>query len=82
LLILNDPRPAQRPCVVFTTFKTRLLDYSIERSKQNSKSAKEKQNDLTMSDANIQASGDFIDLHELAKGWKAAIARANDPATR
>ena len=26
--------------------------------------------------------GDYIDLHELAKGWKAAIARAKDPATR
>lgn len=25
---------------------------------------------------------DLIDLHELAKGWKAAIARAKDPATR
>jgi hypothetical protein len=35
-----------------------------------------------MSEANVQASGDFVDLHELAKGWKAAIARANDPATR
>ena len=23
-----------------------------------------------------------VDLHELAKGWKAAIARASDPATR
>jgi hypothetical protein len=26
--------------------------------------------------------GDYIDLHEVAKGWKAAIARAKDPATR
>ena len=27
---------------------------------------------------------DFIDveLHELAKGWKAAVSRATDPATR
>uniref|UniRef100_A0A7S4QXR4 AAA+ ATPase domain-containing protein n=2 Tax=Ditylum brightwellii TaxID=49249 RepID=A0A7S4QXR4_9STRA len=24
----------------------------------------------------------YVDLHELAKGWKAAIARATDPATR
>lgn len=30
----------------------------------------------------VAPSGDFIDLHELAKGWKAAIARAKDPATR
>ena len=30
----------------------------------------------------VPASGDYIDLHELAKGWKAAIARAKDPATR
>jgi len=26
--------------------------------------------------------GDYVDLHELAKGWKAAIARAKDPATK
>lgn len=26
--------------------------------------------------------GDYVDLHELSKGWKAAIARAKDPATR
>jgi hypothetical protein len=30
----------------------------------------------------LPPSGDYIDLHELAKGWKAAIARARDPATR
>jgi hypothetical protein len=30
----------------------------------------------------VPPSGDYIDLHELAKGWKAAIARAKDPATR
>jgi hypothetical protein len=30
----------------------------------------------------VNPSGDYIDLHELAKGWKAAIARAKDPATR
>jgi len=30
----------------------------------------------------VPASGDYVDLHELAKGWKAAIARAKDPATR
>lgn len=27
-------------------------------------------------------SGDYTDLHELAKGWKAAIVRATDPATK
>lgn len=27
-------------------------------------------------------SGEYIDLHEVAKGWKAAISRAKDPATR
>lgn len=26
--------------------------------------------------------GQDVDLHELAKGWKAAIARCTDPATR
>ncbi|GAX29501.1 hypothetical protein FisN_3Hh018 [Fistulifera solaris] len=26
--------------------------------------------------------GEYVDLHDLAKGWKAAIARAKDPATR
>jgi hypothetical protein len=26
--------------------------------------------------------GDYVDLHELAKGWKAAIARAKDPVTK
>jgi len=30
----------------------------------------------------LPASGEAIDLHELAKGWKAAIARGKDPATR
>lgn len=30
----------------------------------------------------VAGSGGDIDLHELAKGWKAAIARAKDPATR
>ena len=25
---------------------------------------------------------DYVDLHELAKGWKAAIGRAKDPLTR
>mmetsp|Transcript_36249 Transcript_36249/g.79346 ORF Transcript_36249/g.79346 Transcript_36249/m.79346 type:complete len:594 (-) Transcript_36249:168-1949(-) len=29
-----------------------------------------------------RAEPDRVDLHELAKGWKAAIARASDPATR
>lgn len=24
----------------------------------------------------------YADLHELAKGWKASIARATDPATK
>ena len=26
--------------------------------------------------------GSPVDLHEVAKGWKAAISRAKDPATR
>lgn len=30
----------------------------------------------------VPPGGDYVDLHELAKGWKAAIARAKDPATR
>jgi len=30
----------------------------------------------------LPASGGDIDLHELAKGWRAAITRAKDPATR
>ena len=30
----------------------------------------------------LPSTGDHVDLHELAKGWKAAIARAKDPATR
>jgi hypothetical protein len=30
----------------------------------------------------LPSTGDYVDLHELAKGWKAAIARAKDPATR
>ena len=30
----------------------------------------------------MPSTGDYVDLHELAKGWKAAIARAKDPATR
>jgi ankyrin repeat protein len=33
-------------------------------------------------DAALPGSADYVDLHELAKGWKAAIARAQDPATR
>jgi len=32
--------------------------------------------------AAMPATGDYVDLHELAKGWKAAIARTKDPATR
>lgn len=31
-------------------------------------------------DADLKAQA--VELHELAKGWKAAIARATDPATR
>jgi hypothetical protein len=34
------------------------------------------------SNTGLQAGSDYVDLHELAKGWKAAIARAKDPATR
>jgi hypothetical protein len=30
----------------------------------------------------MPSTGGEVDLHELAKGWKAAIARAKDPATR
>jgi hypothetical protein len=30
----------------------------------------------------MPSSKDYTDLHELAKGWKAAIARAKDPATK
>lgn len=30
----------------------------------------------------LNEDSELVDLHELAKGWKAAIARANDPATR
>ena len=30
----------------------------------------------------MPSTGEEIDLHEIAKGWKAAIARAKDPATR
>lgn len=39
---------------------------------------------MQMSDAStsLQPSGDYVDLHELAKGWKAAIARASDPSTK
>jgi hypothetical protein len=30
----------------------------------------------------VPTTGDFVDLHELSKGWKAAITRAKDPSTR
>eukprot|EP00548_Thalassiothrix_antarctica_P008316 CAMPEP_0194131668 /NCGR_PEP_ID=MMETSP0152-20130528/2394_1 /TAXON_ID=1049557 /ORGANISM="Thalassiothrix antarctica, Strain L6-D1" /LENGTH=582 /DNA_ID=CAMNT_0038826529 /DNA_START=70 /DNA_END=1818 /DNA_ORIENTATION=+ len=30
----------------------------------------------------LQPTGDYVDLHELAKGWKAAMARATDPETK
>lgn len=30
----------------------------------------------------LPATGADLNIHELAKGWKAAIARARDPATR
>jgi len=30
----------------------------------------------------VAAPGEYVDLHELAKGWKAAIERAKNPATR
>lgn len=41
-------------------------------------------NGTTMEESNTTnlPSADYVDLHELAKGWKAAIARAKDPATR
>jgi hypothetical protein len=34
------------------------------------------------SNIGVGSQGDYVDLHELSKGWKAAIARAKDPATR
>jgi hypothetical protein len=37
---------------------------------------------MNATSSSLQPSGDFVDLHELAKGWKAAIARATDPATK
>ena len=37
---------------------------------------------IIMADASIGREPDRVDLHELAKGWKAAIARASDPSTR
>jgi len=33
-------------------------------------------------DYNKDKQEEVLDLHELAKGWKAAAARASDPATR
>ena len=36
----------------------------------------------TMADASTGREPDRVDLHELAKGWKAAIARASDASTR
>ena len=30
----------------------------------------------------LSTMADYADLHELAKGWKAAIVRATDPATK
>jgi len=35
-----------------------------------------------MADASTGREPDRVDLHELAKGWKAAIARASDASTR
>lgn len=37
---------------------------------------------VSESNAIMPSVGDYVDLHELAKGWKAAIARAKDPVTR
>jgi hypothetical protein len=37
---------------------------------------------LSTRNAWTMPAGDYTDLHELAKGWKAAIARATDPATK
>jgi hypothetical protein len=37
---------------------------------------------MSLGSTSLQPSGDHVDLHELAKGWKAAIARATDPATK
>jgi hypothetical protein len=39
-------------------------------------------NNSPSSNMALPSTGNFIDLHELAKGWKAAITRARDPATR
>lgn len=36
----------------------------------------------TMDNGNDQKGQSGVDLHELAKGWKASIARTTDPATR
>jgi hypothetical protein len=33
-------------------------------------------------DANFSVKGQDVELHELAKGWKAAISRCNDASTR
>ena len=32
--------------------------------------------------SNAAGDAETVEVHELAKGWKAAIARATDPATR
>jgi hypothetical protein len=37
---------------------------------------------ITESRIKMAATAEYTDLHELAKGWKAAIARATDPATK
>jgi len=36
----------------------------------------------SVANGSTMASRNDIDLHELAKGWKAAVARAADPTTR
>ena len=43
--------------------------------------ANPKQSDTMDEGVGVQPTGEQVDLHELSKGWKAAIARASDPAT-
>ena len=39
-------------------------------------------NQSTQQYSTMASTGEYIDLHELAKGWKAAISRCTDPATK
>lgn len=53
------------------------LQTENEKSNQGGSTAGAGGGGYTMTDPR-----DMIDLHEIAKGWKAAIARATDPATK